>query len=62
LREECGCAFHRQADHIRKRTFNRCDNTSAGGLRGVGASFVDRIYHAKVISDVAFAQLVETNL
>jgi hypothetical protein len=53
LREEWGYAFHRQADHIRKGTFNRCDNTSAGSLRGVGTSFVDRIYHAKVIGDVA---------
>jgi hypothetical protein len=53
LREEFGGAFHRQADHIRKRTFNRCDNTSAGSLRRVGASFVDRIYHAKVIGNVA---------
>src|SRR5205807_2245719 len=32
---------------------NRCDNTSAGSLRGVGASLVDRIYYAKVIRDVA---------
>jgi hypothetical protein len=52
LRQDFGCPFHRQADHIGKRTFNRCDNTSAGSLRGVGASFVDRIYHAKVIGDV----------
>ena len=52
-REHFGGAFHRQTDHIRKRAFHRCDNTSASSLRGVGASFVDRIHHAKVIGNIA---------
>jgi hypothetical protein len=61
LREHFGRAFHWQTDHVRKRTFDRLDNTLASTLRGVSTGFVDRIHDAKVIGDGALVQLVETD-